>query len=226
MTIPLVPSQPFVDDVSTITADTANTWRANMAKAGDFVAGSVGTAYTPATSIDVGGAGIEMSGPLVLVAGGDMDVETGVTVQFKSGSTLDIDSGATVTRQGAEVISGAEATTAWRTADGADAHTTYDVSVDEVKVPAVLSVSPTLYTLRSASAPVPVVGNRIRFSRNGSAMSGSLRIQRDPSGTIADLPSSGFSFVEFCYMTSPDDATARWRVVAAGGDAQVTAAGG
>ncbi len=222
MTIPLVPSQPFVDDVSTITADTANTWRANMAKAGDFVAGSVGTAYTPATSIDVGGAGIEMSGPLVLVAGGDMDVETGVAVQFKSNSTLDIDSGATVTRQGAEVISGAEATTAWRTADGADADGTYDVTYDEIRVPEVLSTL-RLYTLRHSTSPVPPVGARIRFSRNGPALSNSVRIRREDGTLLATFSSSGFCSAVVCYMTAPTDATARWRVVDAGGDAQVHA---
>ncbi len=220
--IALYPTLPFVDDVDTISADVLNTWRTNMAKAGDFVAGSVGVAYTPATSIDIGGAGIEMSGPLVLVAGGDMDVETGVTVQFKSGSTLDIDSGATVARQGAEVLSGVGATTAWRTVDGADADGTYDVTYDEVRVPEVLSTL-RLYTLRHSTSPVPPVGARIRFSRNGPSMAESVRIRREDTTLLATLPAAGFSAVVVCYMTAPTDATARWRVVDSSGAATVFA---
>lgn len=218
MTIPLVPSTAAVDDVSTISAATVNSWRANMAKAGDFVGGSAGTPYTPATQLLIGGSGIEMSGPFVLAAGGDMDVESTVTVQFQSGSTLDINSGATVARQGAEVLSGVGATTAWRTFDGADADGTYDVTYDEVRAPEVLAVALRTYTLRHSTSPVPPVGARIRFSRNGPSMSGTLRIEREGGVILASIAAGGgWGFVEVCYMTAPTDATARWRVVAAGG---------
>lgn len=62
MTIPLVPATPAVDDVSTISASTVNSWRANMAKALDGVGGSQGVASTPATVIDIAGAGLKISG--------------------------------------------------------------------------------------------------------------------------------------------------------------------
>jgi hypothetical protein len=62
MTIGLVPAVPFVDDTSTISATTANTWRANMAKALDRVGGSGGVAETPSTVIDIAGAGLKISG--------------------------------------------------------------------------------------------------------------------------------------------------------------------
>lgn len=222
MTLPLF-SQSFTDDVSTVTADFLNNYvRTQIPKALDGVGGSNGTISTPSTKIEIGGSGIEMSGPLVLVAGGDMDVETGTTVQFKSGSTLDIDEGATVTRQGAEVLSGVGATTAWRTADGADADGTYDVTYDEIRAPEVLSAL-RLYTLRHSTSPVPPVGARIRFSRNGPAMVESLRIRREDATILATLPASGFSAVVVCYMTAPTDATARWRVVDSAGNAQVAA---
>lgn len=223
MTLPTY-STPFTDDVSTVSADFLNNYvRTQIPKALDGVGGSVGVASTPVTSIDVGGAGIEMSGPLVLVAGGDMDVETGVTVQLKSGSTLDIDSGASVTRQGSEVLSGVGATTAWRTVDGADADTTYDVTYDEVRVPEVITSGGglVLYTLRHSTSPTPTVGNRIRFSRNGAATSGSARILREGAVLLATLSAGGYSFAEFCYMTAPTDVTARWRLVAAGGSVSV-----
>ncbi len=62
MTISLVPSLPFTDNVSVLTASTANSWRANMAKALDRVGGSGGVAETPSTVIDIAGAGLKISG--------------------------------------------------------------------------------------------------------------------------------------------------------------------
>ena len=62
MTIPLVPALPFTDDVSVLTASTANSWRANMAKCLDVVGGSQGVASTPATEINIAGEGFKISG--------------------------------------------------------------------------------------------------------------------------------------------------------------------
>ena len=62
MTIPLVPATPAVDDASTISASTINSWRANMAKAVDGVGGSQGVASTPATEINIAGEGLKISG--------------------------------------------------------------------------------------------------------------------------------------------------------------------
>lgn len=61
MTIPLLPSVPATDDLSTISASTVNSWRANMAKAIDGVGGSAGVPYSPATQIDIGGSGLKLS---------------------------------------------------------------------------------------------------------------------------------------------------------------------
>ena len=58
MTIPLVPSTIFTDDLSVLTASTANSWRANMAKCLDVVGGSQGVASTPATEINIAGEGL------------------------------------------------------------------------------------------------------------------------------------------------------------------------
>ena len=215
MTIPLVPSTAAVDDVSTISAATVNSWRANMAKCLDGTGGSVGTPSTPATQILIGGSGIEMSGPFVLAAGGDMDVESGVTVQFQSGSTLDIDAGATVARQGAEVLSGSGATTAWRYSNGTDADGTYDVATDIVNVPAIVSTL-RLYTLRSTTSPIPATGQIIRFRRNGTSFSNSVRIVREGPTIAATLGSGGFSAVGVVW-----DGTA-WQVFEASGDVIVT----
>jgi hypothetical protein len=129
----------FTDDLSTISAAFLNDYvRTQIPKALDGVGGSNSTPSTPATPIEIGGSGVEMSGPFVLTSGGDMDVETGVTAQFQSGSTLDIDDGATVARQGREILTGAGATTAWRMSNGTDADGTYDVSTDVVRIPASL----------------------------------------------------------------------------------------
>ncbi len=62
MTIPLVPSTIFTDDLSVLTASTANSWRANMAKCLDVVGGSQGVASTPATEINIAGEGLKISG--------------------------------------------------------------------------------------------------------------------------------------------------------------------
>lgn len=61
MTIPLVPATVATDDLSTISASTVNSWRANMAKAIDGVGGSAGVPSTPATQIDIGGSGLKLS---------------------------------------------------------------------------------------------------------------------------------------------------------------------
>ena len=58
MTIPLVPAQVATDDLSTISAATVNSWRANMAKAVDGVGGG---AYSPSSAIEIGGAGLKVS---------------------------------------------------------------------------------------------------------------------------------------------------------------------
>ena len=62
MTLPLIPATPATDDVSTISATTVNGWRAAIAKAIDGVGGSGGVASTPATAIDIAGAGLKISG--------------------------------------------------------------------------------------------------------------------------------------------------------------------
>lgn len=65
MTIPLVPATVATDDLSTIGASTVNSWRANMAKAIDGVGGSAGVPSTPATKIEIDGAGLELGGTLL-----------------------------------------------------------------------------------------------------------------------------------------------------------------
>lgn len=220
MTLPTY-STPFTDDASTVTADFLNGYvRTQIPKALDGVGGSNGTVSTPSTAILLGGAGLEMRGPFVLGTGSSGTVQSGITWALASGSTFT--NAATQTRTGPEVLSGVGATTAWRTVDGADADGTYDVTYDEIRVPEVLSAL-RLYTLRHSTSPVPPVGARIRFSRNGPSMAESVRIRREDTTLLATLPASGFSSVVVCYMTAPTDATARWRVVDAGGNTQVAA---
>lgn len=62
MTIPTY-STPFTDDVSTVSADFLNNYvRTQLPKALDGVGGSVGVASTPATKIEIAGAGLELNG--------------------------------------------------------------------------------------------------------------------------------------------------------------------
>lgn len=60
MTIPLIPTTPAVDDLSTISATTVNSWRANLARCIDGVGGSDGIEASPATQILIGGAGLAL----------------------------------------------------------------------------------------------------------------------------------------------------------------------
>lgn len=207
MTLPTY-STAFTDNVSTISADFLNAYvRTQIPKALDGVAGG---SYTPSATLSIQGQGVEFV------------VKTGKTVSLESGSTFT--NAATQTRSGGEALSGASATTAWRTVDGAAGDTTYDVTYDEVRVPATASGAPTIYTLRDATAPVPVAGNRIRFSRNAAALTNGVRFLRETGATIlVTMNATSGSFVEFCFATAPTDATARWRLVAWGGDLTVAA---
>lgn len=201
MTLPTY-ALAFTDNVSQVSQDFLNLYvRTQIPKAVDGVGGG---AYSPAVTLSIQGEGLEFV--------------------VKSGKTITLNSGSIVARSGKEVLSGAGATTAWRTADGAAGDTTYDVTYDEVRAPASASGSPTIYTLRDATSPAPVAGNRIRFSRNGAALTNSIRIIRETGSTIlATLGSSSGSFAEFCFATAPTDATARWRLVAWGGDVSIGA---
>lgn len=195
------PATPFVDDLTTITAATANAWRRDIARAID---GTAGGTYTPSVAVTIAGAGLS-----AIVA---------------SGSTFDLQAGATYTRRTAETLVGASATTAWRTSTTADATpATYDVTYDEYRVPESITAGGGLavYTLRHSTAPIPAAGNRIRFSRNGAAFAGIARFVREDGTILASMAGTGPSFTEFCYMATVGDATARWRAVAWGGDVTI-----
>jgi hypothetical protein len=58
MTLALTPTTSFTDDLSTVTADTLNTWRANFPKCVD---GAAGGAYTPTSAVQIGGSGLELT---------------------------------------------------------------------------------------------------------------------------------------------------------------------
>lgn len=201
MTLPTW-ATPFTDDLSLVTAEFLNGYvRTQIPKALDGVGGGT---YTPVVTLSIQGEGLEFV--------------------VKSGKTITLNSGSTVARSGKEVLTGAGATTAWRIVDGATGNTTYDVTYDEITVPASVSGSPTVYTLRDATSPAPEMGNRIRFTRNGAALTNSVRFIRETGSTIvATMNASAFSWVEFTFKTAPTDATARWRVSGAGGDITVAA---
>lgn len=202
----ITPASPFVDDVATLDASTANTWRTNISRAVDGTGGSAGTPYDPATSIEIAGSGVEMSGPFVLTTGGDMTVETGVTIT--------LDSGSTVARSGAENLSGTGATTAWRMTNATDADETHDVASDFVRVPATLSTL-RVYTLRHSTSPTPTTGNVIRFWRMGSAYSNNARIRREDGTVLATFGSTSNSGCTVAWNGSA------WYVVESSGDATV-----
>jgi hypothetical protein len=196
----------FTDNVSDISADFLNSYvRTQIPKAIDGVGGGT---YTPAAAVVINGAGLSAT--------------------VASGNTLTLSSGSTYTRSTAETLSGAGATTAWRTSLVTDSTpATYDVTYDEFRVPENITAGGGLIeaTLRHSTSPTATAGNRIRFSRNGAAFAGSIRFRREDTTLLATMTSSaaGTSFVEFLYCASVGDATARWRVVAWGGEVTIAA---
>ena len=89
----------WTDNVDTITATQLNTIDTNVSNALD---GAGGGAYSPATVLEVDGAGIRtdellLDGSVDLESGADIDVQSGATIGFASGSTLQVDSTATMT---------------------------------------------------------------------------------------------------------------------------------